>query len=44
MRYFPAERFALAIQINRSYDNDLPAIVDRLAAAYLGAALTPSDG
>jgi D-alanyl-D-alanine carboxypeptidase len=38
MRWFPAERFAIAIQINRSYDNDLAAIVDRMAAAYLGAA------
>ena len=42
MRYFPAERFAIAIQINRSYDNDLPAIVDRLAAAYLGRSLKRS--
>lgn len=37
MRYFPAQRFALAVQINRSYDNDLARIVDRLAAAYLNA-------
>jgi D-alanyl-D-alanine carboxypeptidase len=35
VRYFPAERFALAVQINRSYDNDLAAIVDRLAGAFL---------
>jgi D-alanyl-D-alanine carboxypeptidase len=37
LRYFPAGRWALAVQINRSYGNDLAAIVDRLAAAYLGA-------
>jgi D-alanyl-D-alanine carboxypeptidase len=37
VRWFPRERFAIAVQINRSYDNDLPAIVERLAAAYLGA-------
>jgi D-alanyl-D-alanine carboxypeptidase len=36
VRYFPDQRFALAVQINRSYDNDLAAIVERLAAAYLG--------
>jgi D-alanyl-D-alanine carboxypeptidase len=36
MRYFPRERFALAVQINRSYDNDLSAVVERLAGAYLG--------
>jgi hypothetical protein len=36
MRYFPTERFALAVQINRSYDNDLAAVVDRLAGAFLG--------
>jgi D-alanyl-D-alanine carboxypeptidase len=36
VRYFPAQRFALAVQINRSYDNDLAAIVDRLAGAFLG--------
>jgi hypothetical protein len=37
MRYFPRERFALAVQINRSYDNDLSAVVERLAGAYLGS-------
>jgi D-alanyl-D-alanine carboxypeptidase len=41
MRYFPAERFALAVQINRSYDNDLGAIVERLAGAYLGREAPP---
>ncbi len=43
MRYFPVERFALAFQINRSYDNDLPAIVDRLAGAYLGVDAPPAQ-
>ena len=37
MRWFPDQRFALAVQINRSYDNDLAAIADRLVGAYLTA-------
>ena len=35
VRWFPRERFAIAVQINRSFDNDLPAIVERLAGACL---------